>query len=175
MKKTLTILFFLIAFTTFAQQKTTSKLTWKEDSVGSSRSIERFYSIEGKAFEKGDAFADSIIVWILNEAVNSNNVIFYDYAGGDKISKEVAKARLKTTKTTHQENAHKPGTFSAITETVPVTYKDVIELLYNESVVFDKTKPAIKKTVNMFAPVINTFDEEGFVRGKKILFMIKVN
>ena len=60
-----------------------------------------------KMLEEGDAFADSIIVWILNEAVNSNNVVFYDYSGGDKISKEEAKARLKTEFFIFQEKCHK--------------------------------------------------------------------
>ncbi len=177
MKKTLTILFCFVALTTFAQQKTTSKLTWKEDSIISPRRVDRFAyrNDEGKDVEEGDAFADSIIFWILNEAVNSNKVVFYNDFGGNKITKEEAKARLKTTKTIQQENAQKPGTFSAITETVPLTYKDVIEIAYNESVIFDKTKPGIKKTVNMFGPVIKTFDEQGAERGKKILFMIKVN
>ena len=177
MKKTLTILFCFVVLTTFAQQKTTSKLTCREDSVRSLRSVNRlvYTSDEGKTVEEGDAFADSIIVWILNEAVNSNNVVFYDYSGGDKISKEEAKARLKTTKTIQQENAQKPGTFIAITETVPLTYKDIIALDYNESVAFDKTKPEIKKTVNLFGPVIKTFDKEGNERSKKTLFMIKLN
>ena len=177
MKKTLTILFCFVALTIFAQQKTTSKLTCNEDSVRSLRNVNRFVytSDEGKTVEEGDAFADSIIVWILNEAVNSNNVVFYDYSGGDKISKEEAKARLKTEFFIFQENPDKLGTFRTITDTVPVTYKDVIALDYNESVVFDKTKPEIKKTVNMFGPVIKTFDKGGNVRGKKTLFMIKLN
>ena len=61
MKKTLTILFCFVALTTFAQQKTTSKLTWKEDSIISPRRVDRFAyrNDEGKDVEEGDAFADA--------------------------------------------------------------------------------------------------------------------
>jgi hypothetical protein len=163
MKKILTILFCLIALTNYAQQNTTSKgnqkTTCKEDSVTSIRDISRtFYYSDGKEIEEGDAFADSIVTWMLNDALNNDNLTFYEYFGGKKISKEEAKARLKKT--------------TAISGLTP---KDIVAIQYVESVTFDKTKPEIVKTVHMFGPVIKVLNNEGREIGKETLFLIKLN
>lgn len=117
-----------------------------------------------------NSLADSSLAVAIFDAVKKGDLQVYDNEM-NPLNADEARWILKYIKSTTVEDDE--GNYVEILDTMNVAPHHVVEILAREDWVLEKGTYALRKNVKAYAPVINTFDHEGEVRGKKILFWVK--
>lgn len=121
-----------------------------------------------------DGEADpSIVDWIFEEVIKNESAEIYS-TDDKKLSLDEVNAILNQTRTAMVEDPDHPGTFLEVKDTISFTKNDVIELIIKESWAIDKSSMKMRKQVEKIAPIVKIYDDEGDLKGKIMLFWIKM-
>ncbi|MFN4234685.1 MAG: hypothetical protein ACK4IK_07760 [Bacteroidia bacterium] len=115
----------------------------------------------------------AILDWIFDELINDKNAEIID-TEGNKLNEEGINKILNNVIKRFEEDPNKPGSFIEITDTVKITKKDVTTLIMKESWEIDKSTMKMRKKVEKIAPVMTIYDDKGNLRGRIMLFWVKL-
>jgi hypothetical protein len=153
-----------------------------KSNLNASFSDAQVYSSSNVAYEEEESEIDynlkkEFLDLVFDQLMQRKDVAFYDSNSMEekKLSAEDVEEKLRTIVLVHKEDPKSPGEFIQEMDTVLVKKEDIIAVLTREEWAFDKDKLQLSKKVNYLGPVIRTYDEQGYVRGKMILFWIKLN
>lgn len=128
--------------------------------------------------DENDPFTDgeadpAFLDWIFDEVIKNESAEIYS-TDDKKLSSEEVNAILNQTRTAMLEDPDHPGTFFEVKDTLSFTKNDVVELIMKESWAIDKSSMKMKKQVEKIAPIVNIYDDEGALKGKIMLFWVKM-
>jgi hypothetical protein len=125
-------------------------------------------------YENDNMLVDTAVVnMIFNDLIHRDDVQFYEEI--DKpCTKEKIQSIIKSERKVMMEDPDKPGAFVEVIDNITIQASDVIEIVTKESWAFDTKNVSMKKQIDMIAPVINVYDDDGALKGKLILFWIKL-
>jgi hypothetical protein len=151
-----------------AEPKEDFKTDMKENSVYSSILL----NDANEPFEDGEA-DPALVDWLFDDVLKNPSADVYS-TDDKKMSLEDIEATLNRVIPAMKENPEKPGEFIETTDTIRIAKKDVVEIIMKESWEIDKASMKMKKQVEKIAPVVYVFDNDGDLKGKMMLFWIKM-
>jgi hypothetical protein len=128
--------------------------------------------IQGYSSEDQESL-DIIFAEMIMSALDAGSHEFTDLEG-NVITSDQAKAALKQTSFEAEPgDGQEDATHRSVERTV--TAKDIVQVVTKENWYINEGNFSIQKIITHIAPVVYTFDTDGDVRGKKILFWVKLN
>lgn len=166
-------IYFISSFILLACNKTEIKEEFKTDleekSVYSEVSINR----ENNEHAIEEQAEPALLDWIFDELIHDKNAEILD-TEGNKLNEEGINKILNNVVKRFEEDPNKPGSFIEITDTIKITKNDVTTLIMKESWEIDKSSMKMRKKVEKIAPVMNIHDDKGNLRGRIMLFWVKL-
>lgn len=128
--------------------------------------------------DKEDPFVDgqadpSLIDWIFDEVLQKEKAEIYD-TDGSKLDKSGIDNIMNRIVRKATEDPEKPGSFIESVDTIKWTKNDVTTLIMKESWEIDKSTMKMKKHVEKIAPIVYLYDDNGNLKGRIMLFWIKM-
>jgi hypothetical protein len=145
--------------------------TWREEYALSFTDINNFAI--GYAAEDEESL-DKGIAEIILDAVKEGNLEVTSLEGQQLSSKE-ALALLRQTYPQQRETADDGGDFQYEMVERQIEAEDIIQMVSREEWLFNEETYQLQKRVSHLAPAIYVYDPDGTVRGKKMLFWVKLN
>jgi hypothetical protein len=114
------------------------------------------------------AFAEMIL-----KSFDLENIEYSDMEG-NIITKEEAKSLLKFSLfEAEQSDEHEESSLRSVEKNISAN--DIVQIVTRENWYLNEENFSVQKMITHVAPVIYTFDTDGDVRGKKMLFWVKLN
>jgi hypothetical protein len=147
-----------------------SQVHWQDSGIYSTADV---HNPEDEYSDPEFNIDNALAEYILNDLVNRDDVEFSD---GDKVlTNQEVRELLFTVVNTIVEDPDAQGTFIGYKDTIVVEPRDIVEILTKEDWVLDRDKMVLAKKVTQLAPIVHAYDNEGNIRGKRILFWVKLN
>jgi hypothetical protein len=147
------------------------KSTWSDQGTYSFTDVDN-YAIGYAAGDKESL--DKMLAEFLLNAVEREEMVFLDEEDKQITAKE-AKSRLVQTTSLKREDPDEEGEFYIESVERIITANEIAQVVAREDWSFNENTFSIQKKVTHLAPIIYVLDTDGDVRGKKLLFWVKVN
>lgn len=128
--------------------------------------------MQGFSIGDKEALDSAFAAFILNATGNKN--IGYTDAEGRELSADQAKGLLTQTRVILKQDPNDPAIMMEEKQEIKLKPEDIAQVLCSENWYLDEKEFKLIKKVSHIAPVIYVYDHEGDVRGKKILYWMKV-
>jgi hypothetical protein len=147
-----------------------NEITWHGKEILSSAHVDH------EAGEQDQSTSNKELVeMIFNELIYQENVEITDWDGEPMTLEHLKSNVLTQVRKIQVEDPNSPGSFVEVVDTMTVEIRDVIEILTLEEWDFNRTKMSLQKRINRMGVVVNSIDNDGTIRGKKLLFYLKLN
>jgi hypothetical protein len=145
--------------------------TWTDEGTFSFTDVNNY----AVGYATGDKEAlDKALAGFLMNAVENSNLEFLDEEN-KKITAAEAKSRLTQTITVKKPVPDEEDEYFLDSEDRIITEDDIAQVVAKEDWFFDEKTFSVQKKVTHLALVIYVLDNDGDVRGKKLLYWVKVN
>ena len=128
--------------------------------------------IQGFSIGDKEALDSVFAAFILNTTGNKN--IRYTDAEGNELSADQAKGLLTQTRIILKQDPNDPEVMMEEKQEIKLKSEDIVQVLCRENWYINEEEFKLIKKVSHIAPVIYVYDHEGDVRGKKILYWMKI-
>jgi hypothetical protein len=108
------------------------------------------------------------------QAFNRGDVQFFNL-DDQEISKTEAKKLLTETRSIKVSDPESPEQSSIETKEHQIKVNEIVQLVSRENWFFNESDFSFSKRITHIGPVVYVYDTDGDVRGKRILFWIKIN
>jgi DNA gyrase/topoisomerase IV subunit B len=173
MRNLLITLFALFLFGCSGEQVSNEEdfaYTWKDEQSFSFTDIDN--PMQGFSQEDEESLNKKFSTFIF-EAIDREDVQFLNSDNQNITSKEV-RALLTEIRNLTIEDPEFPGSTTVESSEYKLTADDIVQVVCKEDWLFNEKSFSIKKRVTHIGPVVYVYDSDGDVRGKKILFWIKL-